>query len=286
MNKIIVNFTPTGLIPQKSQTPHVPIHCNEIIGEVEDAYRLGISMVHLHIRDPQTEQPSYKKELYAKIIEGIRSSTPELIICVSTSGRLFIDYEQRAQVLSLEDTLKPDMASLTLSSLNFNHHGTINEPATIIRLAKEMLDRGIKPELEIFDTGMVNYANYLIKKEILKPPYYFNIILGNIACAQPDLIHIGSIIKDLPPSSFFSLGGVGRFQLQTNSLAISMGYGVRVGLEDNIWFDQERSKLATNIQLIKRVRDIVDANEKEFMAPSELRTHLKLKKGYGEYGAE
>lgn len=286
MNKIIVNFAPTGLIPQKKETPHVPIQKDEIIEQVKEAYELGISMVHLHIRDPYTQMPSYKREIYGEIIAGIRLFAKDLVLCVSTSGRMYSDFEKRSHVLSLVGDEKPDMASLTLSSLNFNHQASVNEPSMIAQLAIEMLKRGIKPELEVFDLGMVNYAKYLIKKQILRPPYYFNIILGNIACAQADLLHIGSIIKDLPQPSYFSLGGVGRFQLQANSLAISMGYGIRVGLEDNIWYDRARTKLATNIQLLKRVRKIADANEKQFMTPSELRKHLHLKEGFGQYGSE
>lgn len=286
MNKIVVNFAPTGLIPQKSETPHVPIRPAEITEQVQEAYDLGISMVHLHVRDPLTGKPSYHKELYGEIIGGIRAFANDLVICVSTSGRLHSEFEKRSQVLSLVGEQKPDMASLTLSSLNFNRQASINEPSMIIQLANEMRRQGIKPELEVFDLGMANYANYLIKKGVLKPPYYFNIILGNIACAQMDLLHIGSILKDLPPTALFSLGGVGSFQLEANSLAVSMGYGVRVGLEDNIWFDHGRTKLATNSALIKRVKAIAQANEKELMTPAELRDCLNLNKGYGEYGSK
>ena len=243
-------------------------------------------MVHLHTRDEITQQPSYKKESYAKIIKSIREFAPDLIICVSTSGRIFTDYEKRAEVLQLDGDLKPDMASLTLSSLNFNNQASVNEPATIMKLCEEMLQRDIKPELEAFDTGMINYARYLINKGVLKPPHYFNLILGNIACAQADLMHIGVMIKDLPEQSVFSLGGVGAYQLKVNSLAVTMGYGIRVGLEDNIWYDRQRTRLATNAELILRMKEIARANEIETMTPSELRKLLKLKKGYGEYGLD
>ena len=241
-------------------------------------------MVHLHAREPYTEMAAYRKELYGEIIEGIREYAKDLVICVSTSGRVFSDYEKRSEVLLLSGDVKPDMASLTLSSLNFNKQASINEPGVIVQLANEMQEKGIKPELEVFDLGMMSCANYLINKGILKPPYYFNVIFGNISSAQSDLIHIGAIIKDLPESSLFALGGIGAFQLQTNSLAISMGYGIRIGLEDNIWFDGERTELATNTGLLKRARKIADANEKEFMSPSELRKLLNLKEGLGEYG--
>ena len=284
MDKVLINFTPTGMIPTKDQTPYVPVLPQEIIEDVKQAHKLGITMVHLHVRNDVSQKPCYKRETYAYIIEGIRKFAPDLIICVSTSGRTFTEYEERSDVLRLKDNLKPDMASLALSSVNFNKQASINEPSIIIRLAEEMSYRGIKPELEAFDTGMINYAKYLIKRNILEPPFYFNLILGNIACAQADLLHVGIMVKDLPEQSIFSLGGVGDYQLRINSLAMAMGYGVRVGIEDNIWYDRNRTKLATNTELIKRIKEIALTNEIETMSSSELRRLLNLKKGYGEYG--
>jgi 3-keto-5-aminohexanoate cleavage enzyme len=135
-NNFIVNFTPTGMIPTKNQTPFVPISSDEIIQDVKDAWDLGITVVHLHIRDEVTQQPCYKKETYAQIIKSIRSFAPDLVICVSTSGRNFGDFQKRADVLQLEGTSKPDMASLTLSSLNFNKQASVNEPFMIMDLAR------------------------------------------------------------------------------------------------------------------------------------------------------
>ena len=286
MNKLIINFSPTGLIPHKSNSPFVPISPEEIIRDVEMAYGLGITMVHLHARDLQTEKPTHRKEVYGEIIGGIREFAKDLIICVSTSGRVNNDYRSRAEVLSLDGDLKPDMASLTLSSLNFNEKASINEPETIKALASEMKERGIKPELEVFDLGMTNYALYLLLKELISEPLYANLILGNIACAQADLLHIGCLVKDLPQDSFISMGGVGRAQLQVNSLAISTGYGVRVGLEDNLWFNNARTKLASNEDLLRRVMNITEANERVVMKPSELREKLGLKPGFGQYGVK
>lgn len=282
--RILINFTPTGMIPRKEMTPHVPITPDEIIDDVKRAWESGITSVHLHIRNEITQKPCYKKEAYAEIISGIRGFAPELVICVSTSGRQFVEFEKRADVLQLEGELKPDMASLTLSSVNFNTRASINEPAMIQALAETMLQRGIKPELEVFDAGMINYSKYLLRKEILKPPCYFSLILGNIACAQADLLHIGVMIADLPQPSVFSLGGVGDAQLTVNSLAVAMGYGVRVGLEDNYWYDRDRTHLATNLELLQRIQEFARANEKEVMSPQELRSLLGLKPGFGDYG--
>ena len=122
------------------------------------------------------------------------------------------------------------------------------------------------------------------KKSLLTAPHYFNLILGNIACAQADILHAGVMIRDLPDNSFWSLGGIGRFQLSMNSVAISIGGGVRVGLEDNIWYDNQRTKLTKNIELLKRVHKIAEANERAIMSSVELRRRLNLQEGSGKYG--
>ena len=131
---------------------------------------------------------------------------------------------------------------------------------------------------------MINYAKYLERKGLIEPPYYFNLILGNIACAQADLLHAGIMIQDLPPDSLWSLGGVGDSQLMVNSIAIATGGGVRIGLEDNIWYDQSRTRLASNAELITRIHKLAEANQREIMTPTEFRKLLKLQGGNGKYG--
>ena len=176
------------------------------------------------------------------------------------------------------------MGSLTLSSLNFNNIASTNSPKMIQDLAAVMKDRKIMPELEAFDIGMINYANYLEKKQLIKPPYYFNLLLGNIACAQADLLHTGIMIRDLPDNSVFSLAGIGNNQLKMNSLSIAIGGGVRVGLEDNIWFNASRTKLANNSELLERIHIIAKANSREIMCPKEFREMMNLESGNGKYG--
>ena len=273
--KFILNFALTGLIPTREMTPHVPISTDEIIHEVLNAAELGVSMVHLHARDPVTGKPAYQKDIYGQIIGGIRKKDKDLILCVSTSGRVFSKFEKRAECLNLEGRLKPDFASLTLSSLNFNKQASMNSPQMIQDLAKKMLEKGIKPELEAFDLGMINYARYLIQKGLLQPPYYFNLILGNIACAQADMLHLGLMINELPEGSIWSVGAVGDYQLMMNSIAIAAGGGVRVGLEDNIWYDAERTRLATNRELIERILSIARALGREPYSSREARDLLK-----------
>jgi 3-keto-5-aminohexanoate cleavage enzyme len=272
--KYIINFTPTGLIPTKEMTACVPVMPDEIIAQVLEVAGLGVSMVHLHARDPENGVPTFKKEIYKGIIQGIRNENKDLILCVSTSGRLFPEYGQRSECLDLDGDARPDYASLTLSSVNFNKHASINSPDTIQRLAGRMKETGIRPEFEVFDLGMVNYAKYLIRKGYFSPPYYFNFILGNVACAQADLLHLGLMIKELPEGSVWSVGGVGNNQLKANVMGILSGGGVRVGLEDNIWYDEDRTQLATNRALIKRILLIAESLGHKPYSPSEARELL------------
>ena len=280
---LIVNFTPTGMIPTKEMTPHVPITVDEIVESVHEAWEIGITVVHLHAREKNGES-TYKAEIYRNIIEGIREFSKDLVICVSLSGRTFKEFEKRAEPLQLDGNVKPDMGSLTLSSVNFNQQASVSSPNMIQSLASEMNHRGILAELEAFDSGMINYAKYLEKKGLIKPPHYFNLLLGNIACAQANLLHAGLMINELPPNSYWSLAGIGTTQLKMNSIAIANNGGVRVGLEDNIWYNKDRTQLAKNSDLIKRIHRLADANERNIMASSEFRKLLNLKEGNGIYG--
>jgi uncharacterized protein (DUF849 family) len=272
--KFILNFTPTGMIPTKDMSRKVPITPKEIIEQVLEASELGVNMVHLHAREPDTDLPTYREDTYAEIIKGIRKENKELVICASTSGRVFFEFEKRSAVLNLKGELKPDFGSLTLSSLNFNKQASVNTPQMIQDLAKKMLENNIKAELEAFDLGMINYAKYLIHKNLLRPPYYFNLILGNIACAQANLLSLGLMIKELPEGAIWSAGGVGNFQLRMNAMALVAGGGIRVGLEDNIWYDEERTRLASNRELIERILTIGKALGRQPYTQKEARKLL------------
>ena len=254
------------MVPQKSTTPHVPISPQEIIEQTHEAYELGITIAHLHARE-KDGTPTYKKSIYSEIFEGVRKYCPELIICGSSSGRNFSEFEKRSEVIEL----RPDMCSLTLSSLNFLRQASVNSPDIIISLAEKMEDYGVIPELECFDLGMINYGKYLIKKEIIKGPFYWNLLFGNIAGFQPSMIQIGTAVKEIPEGHFIALGGLGESQLAVNSIAIAQGYGVRVGLEDNIWWDGKRTKHCTNVELVCRIHDLMSIHGKELLRPKTLR---------------
>lgn len=263
-SKIVVNFCPTGMVPQKNHTPHVPISPQEIIEQTHEAYEIGITISHLHAREDDGV-PSYKKSIYREIFEGIRKHCPDLIICGSSSGRNFPEFEKRSEVIEL----KPDMCSLTLSSLNFIKQASVNSPDMIVALAEKMRDYGVVPELECFDLGMINYGNYLIKKGVLQGPFYWNLLFGNIAGFQASLAHIGLALQEIPSEHQIALAGLGEYQLPVNSIAIASGLGVRIGLEDNIYWNTQKSRLATNIELVRRIHDLMKIHDKELFTASD-----------------
>jgi uncharacterized protein (DUF849 family) len=168
------------------------------------------------------------------------------------------------------------MASLTLGSMNFADGACVNDPETIRTLAGMMRECGVKPELEVFDLGMIHYAKVLIRKGLIDPPYYFNLILGNIATAQTDLLHLAVLLRELPPDSVWALGGVGRYQQTANNLAAVLADGARTGLEDNLWLDTARTRLASNVQLVQRVIDVARAAGRDVASPEETRQRLGL----------
>ena len=282
MQDVIVNLCPTGMIPTKEITPHVPISPNEIIEDVLACAEVGVTMVHAHARD-KNGKPDYNPEIYAEILQGIRKHRPDLIVGISLSGRDFKEFEKRSAGLFNKGEARPDTGSLTTSSLNFPKQASVNDPEMIKNLAQTMLEKGILPELEVFDTGMINYVKYLIKKELIKPPYYLNLLFGNIANAQADEQEAKLMLQRLPENSFWSFAGIGDCQLEMNTLAIEWGGGVRVGLEDNIYFDPSRTKLATNLEMIKRIKQIAETNNRRIMDPLELRKKLHLHTEKGMY---
>jgi len=267
--KKIINFTPTGTQPTKENSL-APLELNEIIEEVHQAYEIGISITHIHARDPETFSNTYKKEIYGQIIQGIRKYCPELLVCASLTGRNFPELSQRTEVLEC----LPDMGSLTMSSLNFPSGTSTNQPKMILDLISKMGEYGVQPEIECFDSGMVNYTKYLISKNILKPPFYMNVILGNIYSAQSDLSSLAAIKSAIPHNVTTCIGGIGNQQLKSNIIGLLEFDGIRIGLEDNLYY---KGKIkATNIELLKRAYRIMDELEMECMSSKELR-----KNGYG-----
>lgn len=267
-------LAPTGMVPTKAMTPHVPVTPAEIARDVAAAAAVGITSVHLHARDDDGA-PTWERDVYARIVGAVRERVPDVLINVSTSGRTWSELEKRADCLALDGDLKPDLASLTLSSLNFLGSASVNAPETVRGLAGIMRDRGIVPELEIFDLGMVNMAHVLRKEGLVPPTAVANLFFGNIAGMQAHASEVGLAVERLPAEMLWAGAGLGDFQLTAQALAVAIGGGVRVGLEDGIWYDRARTTLATNESLVERVHRLLALHDRRMMAPAELRTHLR-----------
>ena len=273
--RLIINLAPTGMVPRASDNPSVPVVAERIAEDCEACRAAGASMFHLHARD-DNEDPTWRQEVYREIVLAVRRRSPDAIIVVSTSGRTHGAFEQRSDVLDLDGAAKPDMASLTLGSLNFPKQASVNEPSMIKRLADAMNERRIVPELEVFDFGMLDYAKYLIDRKVLKEPFYFNFLLGSLGTMGATPFNLASLVMALPSGAVWAAAGIGRYQLAMNSLAIVTGGHVRVGLEDNLFLDTEKTRPATNPALVERVARVADAVERPRATPAEAREIIGL----------
>lgn len=274
MDKLIINAAITGMIPTKAMTPHVPITPSEIADDARRCRDAGASIVHLHARD-EDGVPTYHKERYEEILWNVRDACPDIILCVSTSGRMFKSFDERSQALEPINPA-PEMASLTLGSMNFPKEPSMNSPDMIKSLALKMYDRGVVPEWECFELGMAEYSHYLIDHGILHPPFYCNILLGSLGTLSATPENLKMAVKALPAGTTWAAAGIGRFQLSINKMAISMGGHVRVGLEDNIWYDDERTRLASNPELVERIVKIAESEGREPASPAESRTLIGI----------
>ncbi len=273
---LIINLAPTGMVPTRVQNASLPETPDQIAEDAERCRAAGASIIHLHARESDGS-PTYRSDIYREIIAKVRGRAPDVIVCVSTSGRNFKTFEQRSEVLNLDDDVGPEMASLTLGSMNFPQQASVNEPAMIKKLADTMNERGIVPELEVFDLGMIDYAKYLIDRKILREPFYFNLLLGSLGTLAASAFNLAAAVMSLPAGSTWAGAGIGRFQFLMNSIAIPMGGNVRVGLEDNLLWDHETKEQATNLRLVERLARLANAAERKVATPDEARQIIGLK---------
>ena len=242
----------------RAQHPGVPESPEQIAEEASRCRAAGAASIHLHARDDDG-LPTHRVERWAEVVRAVRAAAPDLIVCVSTSGRRVTSLEQRSEVLSLDGDLRPDLASLTLGSLNFRTQASVNAPDTIERLASAMCERAIVPELEVFDLGMVDYAHALIDRGILRPPFVFNLLLGSSGTLAATPANLALLVDRLPRGSYWQAAGIGRAQWPMNALGVVTGGHVRTGMEDNVWLDADTRAPATNVALVRRVAALATA---------------------------
>jgi uncharacterized protein (DUF849 family) len=274
-DKLIVNACLTGMVPTKADNPSLPVTPDEIAADARRCVDAGAAIVHLHARDEQG-LPTYRLDVYRDVVAAVKERCPDVVVCVSTSGRTFKTFEERSAVLDLDGELRPELASLTLGSLNFPRQASVTDPEMIARLAGRMLERGIVPELEVFDLGMLDYAAYLVDRGVLREPFYVNILLGSLGTVSATPFNLALLAQSVPAGATWSAAGIGRFQFRVNAMAITMGGHVRVGLEDNLYLDTEKRQLATNVALVERVIALARAAGREPATPAEARALIGL----------
>lgn len=249
---LIINVCLTGNVPLKKDNPHVPLSPSEIIKDAAAVLKLGATVLHIHARD-MDGKPAYDKKIFAEIITGIRKINSQAVICITTSGRIFRNPADRGQVLDLTGPEKPDFASLTLGSFNFPKEACLNSPETILYLAQKMKKKNINPEWEIFEPGMINYGQYLIKKGLLDNPKWINIFMGSLGTSPFNHQTADLFLSLIRPGWRFAITGVGKYQFPANLYSMTAGGHVRVGLEDSFFMDQGKKDPATNSKLVERI---------------------------------
>ncbi len=273
---MIVNVALTGAVPTKADNPTVPLTPEEIAADAITCAHAGASIVHVHVRDEEG-RAVHRRDLYERTIGPIRDAVPELVICATTSSRVDPDIAARMTALDLEPSLRPEMASLTLGSFNFPRTVSSNPPDVIVMLLEAMQERGIKPELEVFELGMVNTLHVLRDRGVIPDPPYVNILLGSFGSAPAFAADLGHIVERLPAGARWAAAGIGIYQRPITMLAAAMGGNVRTGMEDN-----PRPSEAghwSNVAAVELAVAAADLAGRSVATPAETRKALGLTTG-------
>ena len=272
MDKLIITAAISGAEVTKEHNPAVPYTVTEIGEEAFQAYRAGASIIHLHVRTDEGV-PTQDKDRYAECIAEIKRRCPDVIIQPSTGGAVGMSSQERMQPLELH----PEMATLDCGTVNFGGDEIfINTENMIKEFGQNMIDRHVKPEVEVFDKGMIDTAIHLNKKGYILSPMHFNFVMGvngGIAATPRDVM----FMKDsIPVGSTFTVAGIGRAAFPMAALAIISGGHVRIGFEDNIYL--EKGVLAkSNGELVEKVVRLAKELGREIATPEEARAILGLK---------
>ena len=287
--KTIITCAVTGNITRPDQHPGLPVTPAQIANASLEAAQAGAAVVHIHVRDPATGKPSMDVDLYREVMALIRAVDRELIINLTTGpGGRFIPSDDDPRVAAPGTTLlppekrvehilalRPDICSLDLNTMNSGAEVVINTPKNVTRMAEAIRRAGVKPELEIFDSGDIHLARDLIASGVLDGPGLWTFVSGvkyGFAASPETLLYARSL---LPPGAIWSAFGIGRFEFPVVAQAWLAGGHVRVGLEDNIYI--EKGVLAeSNAALVARAREIVTLLGGEIATSRDARECLGL----------
>ncbi|HHF08730.1 MAG: 3-keto-5-aminohexanoate cleavage protein [Thermotogae bacterium] len=270
MEKLIITAAITGAEVTREQQPNLPITPDEIAEEAFRCFLAGASIVHIHARKSDGT-PTQDMEVYREIKEKIERKC-NIIVQPSTGGAVWHSIEERIQPLYIN----PEMATLSTGTCNFGNDIFANPQEYMEKFAMEMKNRGIKPEIEVFERGMIENALRLVKKGLISPPLHFDFVMGVPGAIPATINDLVYLVNCIPDGSTWSVAGIGRHELPLALHAIAMGGHVRVGFEDNIYY--RKGELAkSSAQLVERVAKISREFGREIATPDEARSILKIR---------
>jgi 3-keto-5-aminohexanoate cleavage enzyme len=273
MEKVIITAAVTGSRPTKEMNPAVPYTPEEIAQSAIDCYHAGAAIAHIHVRDPQTGKPDFRLELFSEVVDRIRQAC-DLVINLTTSG-LHLSGPDVIEKRLLPVTLRTEICTLDIGSLNFQDRVFINPPEWGVTAAKRMREFGVKPEIEVFDTGHLYQALDLIEQGLIDEPPLFQLCMGVKwgMAALPENLEF--LLNKLPPNANWSVLGVGYGQQKMITQGLRLGGHIRVGFEDSLYL--RKGVLAeSNAQIVDAAVDLVRQFDREVASSSEARQILGL----------
>ena len=287
---VIITCALTGAGDTTAKSPHVPVTPKQIAAAAVEAAKAGATVVHCHVRDPQTGKFSRDVALYREVMERIREADVDIIVNLTAGmggdleigpGEKPMEFGPNTDLvgpltrLAHVEELLPEICTLDCGTLNFGDGDTIyvSTPAQLRAGAKRITELGVKAELEIFDTGHLWFAKQLIKEGLLDNPL-FQLCLGIPWGAPADTTTMKAMVDNLPANAVWAGFGIGRMQMPMAAQAVLLGGNVRVGLEDNLWLD--KGVLATNGQLVERAGEILSRLGARVLTPAEGRKKMGL----------
>jgi len=267
--KLILTVATTGGIHGKDANPDLPEQPTEIARQVRECEKLGAAIVHVHGRDEHGENDP---ERLQAVNDAIRERCDDIIIQNTTGGQSPLEN----RIAGIRTDPPPEMASLDMGPFNRGQHIiTEHTRHNIEALAREMQEKGIKPELEVFNNGHLNEAYRLVETDILDPPYYINVILGPGTFTIPRPKNLLNMVQNLPEESEFNVLATGKHQLPLTTMGAVMGGHVRVGMEDNLYYERGQP-VESNAQLVERSAGIIERLGRELATPDEAREILGM----------
>ncbi len=285
----------TGSGETTTKSDKVPVTPEQIADSAIEAAKAGAAVVHIHVREPGSGRGSRSTEYYAEVVDRVRSSDTDVVINLTAGmgGDLVLGGDEKVfpideigtdmagatERLDHVTRLRPEICTLDCGTMNFSSGGDyimVNTPSVLRKMAKLVQQLGVRPELEVFDTGHLVMVKDLIAEGLLDDPVMIQLCMGIAYGAPDDPNTLMALVNQIPAGAVFSAFSIGRMQLPYVAMAVLAGGNVRVGLEDNLYLS--RGELATNGQLVERAVKILDNMNVSVMSPQEVRSKLKLTK--------